>query len=218
MSIMSNEELDEQIELYQQFEEENKDDSKLFSDDLVSTLETKEKDITTGELLKRLFNGEPKNINPLTEIPQSQMRLYGFSGFLKSAFFDTEEELIEWIKNNNTSIGEVCIIDYLGNVAGRDDVIRLTYKNGKSDLCVACDEDGYGIYNNDRSIYKGVFVWEYNHGSISEMYSAFRDRGITFENDIYGKVEERNKKIFEMINNNEKGPVLTKKKVDKDKK
>ena len=113
-------------------------------------------------------------------MPQSQMRLYGFSGFIKSAFFDTEEELIEWIKNNNTSIGDVCIIDYLGNVAGRDDVIRLTYKNGKSDLCVACDEDGYGIYNNDRSIYKGVFVWEYNHGSISEMYSAFRDRGITF--------------------------------------
>ena len=78
MSIMSNEELDEQIELYQQFEEENKDDSKLFSDDLVSTLETKEKDITTGELFKRLFDGEPKNINPLTEMPQSQMRLYGF--------------------------------------------------------------------------------------------------------------------------------------------
>lgn len=50
------------------------------------------------------------------------------------------------------------------------------------------------------------------------MYSAFRDRGITFENDIYGKIEERNRKIFEMINNNEKGPVLTKKKVDKDKK
>ena len=152
----------------------------------------------TSSLLKRFCDGKPKNVNPLTEIPEPQMRLYGFSGAFNSAYFDTKEELIEWIKNHNTDFGVVCIIDYLGKVAGRSDVIRETYKSGKSHLYAACDEDGYGIYNFERSTYRGEFVWEYNHGSLREMYSAFRDRGISFENDIYAEIDKRNQKILEL--------------------
>ena len=102
------------------------------------------------------------------------------------------------VKNHNTDFGDVCVIDYLGNVAGRSDVIRKTYKSGKSKLYAACDEDGYAIYNFERSTYRGEFVWEYNHGSIREMYSAFRDRGISFENDIYDEIDKRHQKILEL--------------------
>lgn len=175
------------------------DDSKMFSDELIETLETKEEDNPIGDILKKFCDGEPKNVNPLTEIPDPQMRLYGFSGAFNSAYFDTEEELIEWVKNHNTDFGDVCVIDYLGNVAGRSDVIRKTYKSGKSNLYVACDEDGYGIYNFERSTYRGEFVWEYNHGSLREMYSAFRDRGISFENDIYDEIDKRHQKILELF-------------------
>ena len=178
-------------------EKRNLDDSKMFSDELIETLETNKKDNSTGEILKRLCDGDPKNVNPLTEIPEPQMRLYGFSGAFNSAYFDTEEELIEWVKNHNIQFGDICVIDYLGNVAGRSDVIRKTYKSGKSILYAACDEDGYGIYNLERSAYRGEFVWEYNHGSLREMYSAFRDRGISFENDIYDEIDKRNQKILE---------------------
>ena len=174
------------------------DDSKMFSDKLIETLETKEEDNSIGDILKRFCDGEPKNVNPLTEIPEPQMRLYGFSGAFNSAYFDTEEELIEWVKNHNTDFGDVCVIDYLGNVAGRSDVIRKTYKSGKSNLYAACDEDGYGIYNFERSTYRGEFVWEYNHGSLREIYSAFRDRGISFENDIYDEIDKRHQKILEL--------------------
>ena len=52
-----------------------------------------------------MYDGEPKNINPLTEIPEPQMRLYGFWGAFKSAFFDTEAELIEYVKTHNTQFG-----------------------------------------------------------------------------------------------------------------
>ena len=179
-------------------EKRNLDNSKMFSDELIETLDTKRKDNSTGEILKRLFDGEPKNVNLLTEIPEPQMRLYGFSGAFNSAYFDTEEELIEWVKNHNTQFGDICVIDYLGNVAGRSDVIRKTYKSGKSNLYAACDEDGYGIYNFERSTYRGEFVWEYNHGSLREMYSAFRDRGISFENDIYDEIDKRHQKILEL--------------------
>lgn len=192
-------------------EKKNLDDSNIFSDELIKTLKNKKVENTTGEKLKRMFNGEPKNINPLTSIPESQMRLYGFQGFLNSAYFDTEEELIDWVKNNNTKFGSICIIDYLGEVAGCTDVIRATYKNGDSNLYVACDYDGYGIYNSERSIYKGEFVWEYNHGSISEMYDAFRTRGIVFTDDIYKKIDESNMKLMTMFKDN-KQKLLTKKK------
>ena len=126
------------------------------------------------------------------------MRLYGFSGVFKSAFFDTEAELIEYFKSHNTQFGSICVMDYLDNVAGCSDVIRLTYKSGKQVLYTSVDEDGYGKYNHERSIYSGEFVWEYNHGSIREMYSAFRDRGIVFEEDTYAKIDGYYKKIMDM--------------------
>lgn len=62
-------------------------------------------------------------------------------------------------------------------------------------LYTAVDEDGYEILNENRTINCGEFIWEYNHGSIRELYKPFKDKGIIFENDVYGKIDERNKKI-----------------------
>lgn len=189
-------------------------ESKLFSNELIDVLNNK-KDEQQWDM-KRYVDGEPKNVNPLTKIPESQMRLYGFLGIFKSAFFDTEEELIKYVKETELGIGSVCVIDYLGTVAERSDVIKLTYKSGKEVLYTAVNEDGYGIYNHERSVYRGEFVWEYNHGSLSEMYSAFRDRGIVFEDDIYAKIAENNRRLFKMFDDtiNEMGLTLTKKKIN----
>ena len=105
-----------------------------------------------------MIDGEPVNINPLKELPKSKMRLYGFNGVFSSSYFDTEKELIEYVKTHNTSNGSICVIDYLGNVAGYSDVIKVTYENGEYVLYTAVDEYGYGKYNYERSIYKGEFV------------------------------------------------------------
>ena len=152
----------------------------------------------TTSIMKRMCDGEPVNKNQLTEIPAPQMVLYGFSGPFKSAYFDTKEELKEYIKTHDTSFSGTCVIEYLGNVAGRSDVIRTISKNRKPMLLTVCDRDGYGIYNEERSIYRGEFVWEYNNGDIKDMYSAFRDRGIVFEDDIYGEFAEQDKKLLQM--------------------
>lgn len=174
-------------------------DSQLFSDELIETIEKKSEENSLATTMRRMIDGDPKNINPLEKLPEAQKRLYGFSGLYKSAYFDTEDELIEYIKTNNTQFGSICVIEYLGNVAGKSDVIRKIYRDNKSVLYAVVDEDGYVIYNNERSIYRGEFVWEYNHGKIESEYSAFRDRGIVFENDIYVKIEQRNKKIYKMM-------------------
>ena len=186
------------------------DDTKIFSDELVELVENSKDE--AGDLLKKFVDGEPKNINPLTEIPEPKMRLYGFSGAFKSVFFDTEAELIEYIKTSDTTFGNVCVIEYLGYVAGRNDVIRVTYKDAESKLYTSVNEDGYGIYNDERSIYKGEYVWEYSYGSIREMYSAFRNRGIVFQDDTYAKIDERKRKLYELLEANRKVPILTKKK------
>ncbi len=186
------------------------DYSKIFSDELLETVEKKQNENETKKNLRRIVDGEPKNVNPLTEIPEPQMRLYGFSGAFNSAYFDTEEELIEYVKTHNITFGSICVIEYLGNVAGCSDVIRQIYKSGKSVLYAAVDEDGYRIYNQERSIYRGEFIWEYNYGRISKMYSAFRDRGIIFENDIYAKIDERDRQLMAVSEESRK-QVLTKK-------
>lgn len=67
----------------------NKDlnDTKLFSDELIGVIESKKNEDNMGKLLKKFVDGEPKNVNPLTEVPEPKMRLYGFSGAFASAFF-----------------------------------------------------------------------------------------------------------------------------------
>lgn len=184
-------------------------ESKMFSDELIDVFENKS---TKKNKLKTFVDNKTKNDNPLTEIPEPQMRLYGFSGFFNSEFFNTEEELMEYVKTADTEFGNLCVIEYLGNVAGCSDVIRVSYKDRTPKLYTSVDEDGYGIYNDNRSIEKGEYVWEYNHGNISEMYSAFRVRGIVFEEDNYAEIESKNRKMYEMLDQNRKGPVLTKKK------
>jgi len=144
----------------------------------------------TGELITRSIDGEPKNNNPLKEMPTPQMRLFGFSGVFHSEYFDTKEELQEYIKTHDTIFGNICTIEYLGSVAGSKDVIRKTCSDGKQFLLTVVDEDGYGIYNHERSVYTGNYKWEYNHGNLRPMYKAFRDRGIVFEDDIYAKIDE----------------------------
>ena len=190
----------------------------IFSEDLLNIVEEKENEKMehlkkTGEILINMFNGgEPKNINPLTEIPEPQMKLYGYEGFFDSVFFDTEEELKEHIKSNGVSGGfggELCIVEYMGTMAGRSDVIRKTNKDGKQTLVTVATEDHIGYYNERRSYHQGSFVWEGTPGNLRAIYSAFKKRGIVLENDIYGQEDERRESLMKMLDESD-SPVLKK--------
>ena len=53
--------------------------SKIFSDELINLLENKKQENTAATALKKLVDGENKNVNPLIKIPESQMKLYGIA-------------------------------------------------------------------------------------------------------------------------------------------
>lgn len=137
--------------------------------------------------------------DPLNSLPNPQMRLYGYSGVFENLFFDTEEELMEYLRVQNIQPNGKSVIDYLGNVLGRSDVIRLTDNNGKQTFYTAIDNDGYATYHHEKSMNKKEFIWEYNYGDLREIYSAFRSRGASFENDIYAKEDEYFGSIASML-------------------
>ena len=143
-------------------------------------------------LLTRIIDGNGVNRNPLPEIPNSGMKVYG----IDHSFFDTKEELERYCTVNDLSKDQMFTLDYIREVAGRKDVIKRTDKNGTSAFFTAVDEDGYGIFNATRSTYRGEFVWEFNYGTIEELYIPFRDRGVIFERDIYTEINERNKRLL----------------------
>ena len=148
----------------------------------------------TNSLIKHLVDGDPINVDPLPIIPESEMKLYTVHGVLAGEYIDSEEEFNEYLKNNNYNPFDVGTVEYIRNCAGISDVIKFTSGNFVELLSV-CDEYGYGVYNNERSIYRGKFTWEYFHGGLNLAYKAFRDRRIIFENDFYMKIEERNKQL-----------------------
>lgn len=122
------------------------------------------------------------------EKPSSEMRLFGIRG----AYFDSKEELESYCENKGFSINDAHILEYIRHFANRSDVIKVIDKYG-SRFYTAVDEDGYGIYNHERSIKE--FIWEFHHGHIKDLYSPFRDRGIIFENDIYEDIAKKNKQL-----------------------
>lgn len=151
----------------------------------------------TSSLLKKFCDGELVNKNPLTEIPNPDMRLY----HIDENYFESIDELLHYCRINNKSAKGLKILDYYREFAGRNDVIK-SQDCDTIMLYTAVDEDGYGMYNNERSIYRGEFTWEYNHGSIREMYKPFRDKGVVFENDIYAKQDERMQHILKYCREN----------------
>lgn len=142
----------------------------------------KETDKTTDNITQ-------KN-NPLKIIPETKMKIYAFFGTSNSHFFNTEEELEEYKRNEDTSFCIFSTIEYIEEMAGRKDVFKITTEDGKILYYTIIDGMGYAIYNERKSIEEGRFVWEYEYGDLKEIYKEFKKRGINFENDIYEQEEQ----------------------------
>ena len=99
-------------------------------------------------------------------------------------FFETKEELEIYRKNHNLKNKEIISIDYLGDMAGRCDVIKVTTSNIPS-YYAQLDSSSYYNLNRFKSINEGRNVWDIEEGNLSAIYQAFIERGIKLKNESY---------------------------------
>jgi len=142
-----------------------------------------EKAVSTLRPFAQTFYGIAEE-NYKAALPAPQMKLYSFLGYVTKAFFDTEEELTEYTKNHDTRFGDISTVEFLGNVLGHTDVIRIINKNGTERIVTAINKNIYAVYNPDSE-------WVNLHGDLSAIYEAFRDRGISFADDTYAKTDTK---------------------------
>ena len=135
--------------------------------------------------------------NPLSEIPEPDMRLYSIG----NDYFESIDELLKYCRKKHKTSEGLTVLDYYKNLAGRSDVIRKS-NSQLSILYTAVDKDGYGMYNNTRSAYRGEFIWDYNYGSIRDLYKPFKERGIDFVIDVYGKIDESEQNVLRYFKEN----------------
>lgn len=166
------------------------------------------KSITDGgadlvdEALVKLFGPDSKNVKtslktyPELDVNTSgvEMRLYECN----DNYFKSMTEVEEYVQSEKVEDVSVTILEYIRHYAGRSDVIHEVSSNDISLYLRACDEDGYGIYNHERSNREGKFIWEFSEGSIEEYYAVFRQNGIVFEDDVYGRINDEKRRFDEM--------------------
>lgn len=158
---------------------------------------------TNASLIQNMLDGTPKNENPLRKTPNSQMRLYVLIGIGQNLYFESKEDLQTIMKENPQGTYQWMIVDYIGNIAGRRDVIQITDQENKKELRVAINRNGYAVYNPERSKYHGDYIWEYQEGSLEELYQALRDSGVIFEEDVFQMIEDREREVLTMCEINE---------------
>ena len=128
---------------------------------------------------------EKISIEKLVNYEKPDVVLYCVSN---SCFF-TEKDLEMYCKNNNISTKKAYTIEYYKSFAFRSDVLKI---NGK--YYAAVDEDGYGVFDSDKSIHHGEYLWNFEYGSLRTEYEFLKNIGIILEDDVYGKIDEKNKR------------------------
>lgn len=154
-----------------------------------------------GMIFKDLEKEDYKLKNDSVKQPYSKMRLYTLKD-LSNVFFKTKEELEAYMKINKLKNKEIIIIDYLGHMAGRSDVIKIISSNIPN-FYSQVDSSTYAVLNRFKSINEGRNIWDIEEGNLECIYETFKENGIKLQKDIITSDientsdldEKRNKKI-----------------------
>lgn len=122
-----------------------------------------------------------------------EMTLYGIDGF---CFMD-KEDLLNYCNELNINTENIYELNYFSTFGGKNDVIKKTDING-TDYYKIKDKNNYLVYVKE-SINFDKHLWETKTGDISNMYKCFRDKGITFIDDVSEKKESIFSKVKRKI-------------------
>lgn len=128
-----------------------------------------------------------------SKVSKPVMRLYVIRNLFSKKFFDSMEELEEYMDGLSEKTKEgvlISTVEYYKHLAGRDDVIVSKQDGQKPILVTVLDEISYAVFNPYDSSTKKDFIWEYYDGTLEEVCSAFRNSGIKFKNDVYAEIDQ----------------------------
>lgn len=155
-------------------------------------LEEIEADTTDNISIKKAIQ------NMYAENQQPEMRLYGLYG-VSDNYFESIDELLKYCRETTHSTNQFTVLDYYRHLGNFNDVIRKS--NGETSMFyVVPNELGVCWYSDELN--HQTDDWEFNHGTIKDLYKAFRDHDVVFEDDIYAREDERNKKFLNYCKEN----------------
>ncbi len=151
----------------------------------------------TNNYIEKLKKESQKNSNPLVDDKTLKLRLYGTG----TIFFNSIDKLERYCLQNEISINDLYVLDYMNSLAGRKNVIRKINNAGRIALYTVIDENGYGKYNPIKSQEAKRPIWEYHEGSIEWMYHPFEEYGIKPADNIYEKAKIKYQYIRKKMKN-----------------
>ena len=136
--------------------------------------------------LYNYLNDEYSKYN-LFNIPTPEKTLY----CVNDKYFNSRRELKSYCNYKFIPEENTYTMDYFRILANQSDVIRKTCYDKPPIYLSVVDENGYGVYNKEKSFNELNYVWDYKYGNLRQEYKAFKDHGITFENDLYQEVDDK---------------------------
>ena len=98
--------------------------------------------------------------------------VYCYSNPYVNYYFYSYEELWDYINNNDTAIGHIYALEYIGNAFERNNVIKKITNETLQFYSIISDKD-YEILNIRKKSLKNIIKWEYFYGNISNYYTPF---------------------------------------------
>ena len=136
-----------------------------------------------------IVNSDPLNKSSLEN---SKITMYGVNTGFQTKLFKTKKERDKFIKKENPKVQLTYQYDYLGNVAGKNNVIKEKDEYGSSRL-IAVDgnyNNSYYVYNYKKSKEIGEYSWNHYYDEFNEKYIICQ----TLLENIQEKEEEQTKK------------------------
>lgn len=139
----------------------------------------------------------------MTDSTKQPTVLYVYFGEFSNNYFESEKECNDYYEKSSDPFAYVGVIEYFSQFEGKDDVIKLTYREDneyKECIISACDGVSYYAYqSNAYENSNDTSHWQNVVGTAEWMYVAFRNKGIIFKNDIYAKAREEQKKFVKIL-------------------
>ena len=127
-------------------------------------------------------------------IAKPDMTLYCYGGYFSTNNDDVEHYCNEY----NINLSNIYILEYYSFLLDSNDVIKRIESNGEYNYYKAIDKENYAIYNDkDNNEIKCNSI----KGNINNLYIPFKNKGITFIDDVYEKKESKFNKIKRKIKN-----------------